>query len=115
MTINLKTAELQSIKERLAQRNLESHFVIVLLRSKETQEKMHIITDYESYRIMADQNYQLFDFQIVRDIVPITTNLAYWAYASDSLAEHPEDENQSILVDLDKYTELVLAENRLEN
>ncbi|MCY9805938.1 hypothetical protein OXT66_00055 [Lentilactobacillus senioris] len=115
MTINLQTAELQTIKERLAQRNAESHFVIVLLHSKETQEKMHIITDYESYRIMADQNRQLFEFKIVRDIVPITENLAYWAYASDNLAEHPENENQSILADLDKYTELVLAENKLTN
>ena len=113
MTINLQEAELQSIQEQLAQRNSESHFVIALLHSKETDEQLHIITDYESYGIMYDQNRQLFDFKIVRDIVPITKNLAYWAYASDSLAEHPENENQAALADLDKYTDLVLAENRI--
>lgn len=113
MTISLQAEEIQAIKEQLAQRNIQSHFVIVLLSSKKTQERLHIITDYESYRIMEEQNHQAFDFKVVRDIVPITENLIYWAYASNQLAEHPEDENKSLLAEIDRYTGLVLTENRI--
>lgn len=114
MTINISNEEMPQIKQQLSEANRQSHFVIVELTSRETHETIHVVSDYHNYRRMREQNVDVFDFKIVRDILPITDNLAYWAKASDLIASLPDDQKVNALDDLDLYSSAVMAENYVD-
>jgi hypothetical protein len=118
MNLNLSSDDLQQIKEQLIKTQQTSHLIIFKSVSPESGGILHMITNYDAFETIKKQRPAL-QMQIVRDIVPVTDNLAYWAVAQNmasQLASNADQnyENQTkAALKVEKYTNLVLAENKL--
>ncbi|UQS84779.1 hypothetical protein MOO46_05910 [Apilactobacillus apisilvae] len=113
MALELSKEQLSQIKQQLSATREQSHLVI--FKTTDPQGGfMHMITDYNTFENLkqARSNMQM---EVVRDIIPITDSLAYWAVAQDTAGHmDPKDPNmQKVALDIEEYTNEVLKENKL--
>ncbi|WP_283679963.1 hypothetical protein [Lentilactobacillus sp. Marseille-Q4993] len=116
MTVKLDEAEIVNLKKQLFEANRVSRFVIIQATTKSNKTQTEIVTDYHNYKDIKEANSENFEFQILRDILPITNNLVYWAVAQQKLhqlvEENSPDKDEAI-DDLQYYTEKVMEENKV--
>lgn len=74
MAIKLDPEQIKQLKDQLAEANRNSHFVIISAFSKKEHSNIDMVTDWRNYLNMKENNGDNFDFHIIRDILPITTN-----------------------------------------
>ncbi len=115
MILSLDEQQVQTIKNQLEISNRKSHFVIIEANAQGQDDDVKLVTDYDNFVKMRDMNGQNFKFRIIRDIVPITDNLAYWAVAQESLHEASEKgtPDDNLVNDLEFYTNKVMVENKV--
>lgn len=109
MALNINEQQLQIVRERIDEANQKSHFVIFQSVEKETGKVLRLITDVESFRTIQKQHQDDAQMEIIQDIVPITDTLARWAVAENLAAQ--QQDNATILADLETCTNAVLEEN----
>ncbi len=90
--------------------NQRAHFVIFQSIEKRTGKVLRLITDIDSFRAIQEQHADDSDMAIIQDIVPISDALARWAIAENMAAQ--QSSNESVLADLEYYTNEVLKENK---
>jgi len=116
VAINLEPDRIEELRQQLFEANRISHFVIIEATAKVSGATTAIITDYQNYVNMQDENGDNFEFKILRDILPITDNLIHWAVAQQDLHDMMDDESDErdeLIDDLEHYTQLVIEENKL--
>ncbi|ORN33519.1 hypothetical protein [Lentilactobacillus parabuchneri] len=115
MAIELKPEQVKQLKEQLAEANRNSHFVIISAISKKEHSGVDMVTDWNNYLNMKSTNGDNFDFRIIRDILPITDNLVYWAVAQQNLhsATVQGDQDEQAVDDLEFYTGKIMEENKV--
>lgn len=114
MALKLNKQQLQQIKQQLTATQKDSHLVIFKSVSPESGGTIHMITNYGTFESLQKQRPEL-KMEIVRDIVPVTDSLAYWAVAQDTAAHlKPGDPKASeVALQVEKYTNDVLEDNKL--
>ncbi|WP_341779031.1 hypothetical protein [Levilactobacillus sp. HBUAS70063] len=110
LALNIDDQQLQAIRERMDEANQRAHFVIFQSVERKTGKVLRLITDIESFRAIQEQHAADSDMAIIQDIVPISDTLARWAVAENMAAQQSTDE--SVLADLEYYTNEVLKENK---
>ncbi|NLR11597.1 hypothetical protein HF569_11655 [Lactobacillus sp. ZJLC3-7] len=110
MALNIDEQQLQAIRERMEEANQQAHFVIFQSVEKRTGKVLRLITDIDSFRAIQEQHAADSDMMIIQDIVPISDALARWAIAENMAAQ--QSANESVLADLEYYTNEVLKENK---
>jgi hypothetical protein len=100
----------------LDEANKNSHFVIIQALSKKEHANIRMVTDWQNYLSMKSSNEDNFQFEVIRDILPITDNLVYWAVAQQRLhsATQKGEPDEQVVDDLEYYTNKVMAENKLK-
>lgn len=113
MALKLNKQQLSQIKQQLSATREESHLVIFKSVAKQGG-YMHMITDYNTFEQLKHSRPNI-EMEIVRDIIPVTDNLAYWAVSQDTAGHmDPKDQNmQQVAMDIEQYTNKVLKENKL--
>ncbi|EHO45333.1 hypothetical protein [Lentilactobacillus kisonensis] len=116
MAIKLDPDQIKVLKAQLSEANKNSHFVIIEAFSKEEHSGVRMVTDWDNYLNMRTSNKDNLQFQIIRDILPITDNLVYWAVAQQNLhvATQKGEQNEQAIDDLAYYTNKVMEENKLK-
>jgi len=109
MALEISDEQLEVIRERIGEANQRAHFIIFRSVEKDSGKVLRLITDIDSFRTIEEQHQNDAEMAIVQDIVPITDALARWAVAENMAAQQQDD--NSILDDLEKYTNAVLKEN----
>lgn len=114
MPLQLNKEQLKEIKQQLTNTQRQSHLVIFKSVSPDSGGTLHMITNYGTFETLQKQRPEL-KMEIVRDIVPVTDSLAYWAVAQDTASHmQPSDPNASeVALQVEKYTNDVLADNKL--
>lgn len=110
LALNIDEQQLQAIRERMEEANQQAHFVIFQSVEKRTGKVLRLITDIDSFRAIQEQHAADSDMVIIQDIVPISDALARWAIAENMAAQ--QSANESVLADLEYYTNEVLKENK---
>ncbi|NLR09470.1 hypothetical protein HEQ50_05605 [Lactobacillus sp. ZJLC28-8] len=110
MALNIDDQQLQAIRGRMDEANQRAHFVIFQSIEKRTGKVLRLITDIDSFRAIQEQHADDSDMAIIQDIVPISDALARWAIAENMAAQ--QSSNESVLADLEYYTNEVLKENK---
>ncbi|MCH5464217.1 hypothetical protein [Levilactobacillus tujiorum] len=110
LALNIDEQQLQAIRERMEEANQQAHFVIFQSVEKRTGKVLRLITDIDSFRAIQEQHAADSDMMIIQDIVPISDALARWAIAENMAAQ--QSANESVLADLEYYTNEVLKENK---
>lgn len=110
LALNIDDQQLQAIRERMSEANQRAHFVIFQSVERQTGKMLRLITDIDSFRAIQEQHAMDSDMVIIQDIVPISDALAHWAVAENMAAQQANDE--SVLADLEYYTNEVLKENK---
>ncbi|AQW21250.1 hypothetical protein PL11_004570 [Lentilactobacillus curieae] len=116
MTVSLDKDKIETLRQQLFEANRVSHFVIIEARAKVSGATTEIVTDYNNYLNMRQENGASFDFSILRDILPITDNLVYWAVAQQklhSIVDEESPERDEAINDLEMYTQKVMEDNKL--
>lgn len=115
MAIKLGAEQIQQLKDQLAEANRNSHFVIISAVSRQEHSHVNMVTDWNNFLNMKSTNADNFDFHVIRDILPITTNLVYWAVAQQNLhtATQQGDQDEQAVDDLEFYTNKVMEENKV--
>lgn len=115
LAIKLDSEQLETLKTQVSEANKKSHFVIISAISKKEHSGVRLVTDWNNYLNMKRTNGEKFDFEIIRDIVPITDNLVYWAVAQQNLhdAQVSGQQNDQVVDDLELYTNRVMQENKV--
>ncbi|MFD1125391.1 hypothetical protein ACFQ22_08485 [Lentilactobacillus raoultii] len=116
MAIKLDPEQLKELKQQLFVANRRSHFVIIMAISKKENTGVRMVTDWNNYLNMKSTNSDKFEFHVIRDILPITDNLVYWAVAQQNLhnAQIKGDQNEQVVDDLEYYTNKVMLENKVQ-
>ncbi|KRO03439.1 hypothetical protein IV54_GL000231 [Levilactobacillus paucivorans] len=109
LAIKIDDQQLQAIRERMDEANQQAHFVIFQSVEKETGKVLRLITDIESFRTIQEQHAADSEMTVIQDIVPITDALARWAVAENMAAQ--QTDGDTVLADLEYYTNEVLKEN----
>ncbi|CAI2696075.1 hypothetical protein AKUA2103_14100 [Apilactobacillus kunkeei] len=114
MALQLNKEQLKQIKQQLTDTQKESHLVIFKSVSPKSGGEIHMITNYGTFETLQKQRPEL-KMEIVRDIVPVTDSLAYWAVAQDTASHlQPNDPNAAeVALQVEQYTNNVLADNKL--
>ncbi|MGP3641404.1 hypothetical protein [Lentilactobacillus hilgardii] len=117
MAIKLDTEQIKQLKEQLYTANRSSHFVIIVAISKQENTSVKMVTDWNNYLNMKTTNSDKFDFHVIRDILPITDNLVYWAVAQQNLhtAQTQGQQSEKVVDDLEFYTNKVMSENKVRS
>ena len=110
LALNIDDQQLQAIRERMDEANQRAHFVIFQSIEKRTGKVLRLITDIDSFRAIQEQHADDSDMAIIQDIVPISDALARWAIAENMAAQ--QSSSESVLADLEYYTNEVLKENK---
>ena len=111
--IEITPQQLDQIKSQLNDAQMHSHFVIFESYDPRTDDKLRMITDYQSYLKLKKQS-NVRSMQIVRDIVPVTDDLAMWAISETEAARAQDSEDvAAILKEVDYYINRVLKDNKL--
>lgn len=115
MAIKLEPEQIKQLKDQLAEANRNSHFVIISAVSKKEHSGVNMVTDWHNFLNMKENNGDNFDFHVIRDILPITTNLVYWAVAQQNLhtITTQGDQDDQAVNDLEFYTNKVMEENKV--
>lgn len=116
MAIKLDPEQLKELKQQLFVANRRSHFVIIMAISKKENTGVRMVTDWNNYLNMKSTNSDKFEFHVIRDILPITDNLVYWAVAQQNLhnAQIKGNQNEQVVDDLEYYTNKVMLENKVQ-
>lgn len=115
MAIKLEAEQIEQLKNQLEEANRNSHFVIISAVSKKEHSGVNMVTDWNNFLNMKSTNGDNFDFHVIRDILPITTNLVYWAVAQQNLhaVTAQGDQDDQAVDDLEFYTNKVMEENKV--
>ncbi|MDM7516806.1 hypothetical protein QUF07_08760 [Lentilactobacillus sp. TOM.63] len=117
MAIKLDSDQVKVLKAQLSEANKNSHFVIIEAFQKDEHTGARMVTDWNNYVNMKTTNKENFQFRIIRDILPITDNLVYWAVAQQNLhaATQKGQQNEQVIDDLEYYTNKVMEENKVKS
>ena len=115
MAIKLEAEQIEQLKNQLEEANRNSHFVIISAVSKKEHSGVNMVTDWNNFLNMKSTNGDNFDFHVIRDILPITTNLVYWAVAQQNrhAVTAQGDQDDQAVDDLEFYTNEVMEENKV--
>ncbi len=115
MAIQLDPERIDQLRQQLSEANRSSHFVIIEALPRDEHAGVKMVTDWNNYLNMKSTNSDKFEFRIIRDILPITDNLVYWAVAQQELhtSQMQGQENESVVDDLEYYTDKVMKENKV--
>ncbi|GAF37698.1 hypothetical protein [Lentilactobacillus farraginis] len=116
MAIKLDPEQIKQLKQQLFVANRSSHFVIIMAISKKENTGVRMVTDWNNFLNMKMTNSDKFEFHVIRDILPITDNLVYWAVAQQNLhtAQMQGNPNEQVVDDLEYYTNKVMIENKVQ-
>ena len=112
--IKITPEQLDEIKSQLRDAQKHSHFVIFESYHPDTNETFRMITDYQSYLKIRKHRSAKTPMRIVRDIVPVSDDLAMWAISENEAARVQDSKAMSgILDEVNYYINQVLADNKL--
>jgi hypothetical protein len=113
LTLQIDQQEIEDVKNDLNSAKQRVHLVIFQTNySIDTKPSMHLITDYQTF-INAKNKFNESDLQIVRDILPVTDNLACWAIVQHKLVSKDYEDKFEVIKQLEFFTNKVLLENKL--
>ena len=111
--IEITPEQLDQIKSQLNNAQMHSHFIIFESYDPRTDEELRMITDYQSYLELKKQR-NVGSMRIVRDIVPVTNDLAMWAISENEAAQARNSKDVAeILKEVNYYINQVLKDNKL--
>lgn len=112
--IKITPQQLDEVKQQLNDDQMRSHFVIFETYDPSTGETLRMITDYQSYLRIKKQRGSETPMRIVRDIVPVSDDLAMWAISENEAAQmRNSKEVANVLDEIDYYINKVLEDNKL--
>lgn len=113
LEIQITDEEIKHVKNDLNNAKKRVHLVIFRTNhSIDDKPSMSLITDYQTF-LNAKNKFNHSDLKIIRDILPVTDNLARWAIMQNKLATHDYEEKAVIINKLAFFTNQVLLENKL--
>lgn len=109
--LKITPEQLANVKAQMKEQQKRSHFVIIGMLDPKTNEPVRMVTDYQSY-LKTQKDHQ--PVKLVRDIVPITDNVAMWAITENEVATaQNEKESMELLKEIDFYINQILKDNKL--
>lgn len=114
---NFKGMSIAEVKKRLEYLNKKYRFVIVRFQSKRPNKKpVFLISNRANLDQVIEKSSNFFTAKIIRDMVLVTDNLAYWAIYQDKLDEHNlYSEEQQHIIKMNRYfINQVLIENKVQ-
>ena len=112
--IKITPQQLEQVKQQLDDAQKRSHFVIFETYDPSNGQTIRMITDYQSYLKIQKKRGQQNPIRIVRDIVPVSDDLAMWAISENEAAQMQSAKGVSSLLDeIDYYINKVLEDNKL--